>query len=87
MTDDVIERYDNFNTEGFPKNVFGDFNHQPIPSTYSYLTNDYDDNGTPTNNAIVDNEVAEDSVAPKDEKKTTTALLQTLTHPKQNSLN
>ena len=47
MTDDVIERYDTFNTKGCPEDlIFGDFNDQPIPSTYSDLTNDYDYDGT-----------------------------------------
>ena len=34
MTEDVIERYDTFNTKGCPEDlIFGDFNDQPIPST------------------------------------------------------
>ena len=47
MTQDVIERQDTFNTKGCPEDlVFGGFNNQPIPYTYSDLTNYYDDNGT-----------------------------------------
>ena len=47
MTEDVIERYDTINTKGCPEDLnFGDFNDQPIPSTYSDLTNYYDDDGT-----------------------------------------
>ena len=46
MTEDVIERYDNFNTKGCPEDLFfGDFNNQPIPFTYSDLINDYDYGG------------------------------------------
>ena len=46
--EDVIERYSNFNTKGFPEGlIFGYFNNQPIPSTYSDPTNDYEDNFTP----------------------------------------
>ena len=56
MTDDVIERYDTFNTKGFPEDlIFGDFNDQPIPSTYSDLTNDHDDNVTQIDVALTDN--------------------------------
>ena len=47
MTEDIIERYNHFKTKGCPQDViFGDFNNQPIPSTYYDLINDYDDNGT-----------------------------------------
>ena len=47
MTEDFIELYDTFNTKDFPEDlIFGDFNDQPIPSTYSDLTNDHDDYGT-----------------------------------------
>ena len=46
MTEDVIERYNTFNTKGcLEELIFGDFNDQPIPSTYSDLTNDYEDYG------------------------------------------
>ena len=57
MTEDVIERYDMFNTKGCPEDlIFGDFNDQPIPSTYSGLTNDYDNNGTQIDASLTDNE-------------------------------
>ena len=47
MTENGIEQYDTFNTKGCPEDlIFGDFNDQPIPSTYSDLTNYYDDDGT-----------------------------------------
>ena len=47
MTEDFIEQYNTFNTKSFPEElIFGDFNEQPIPSTYSDLTNDYDNDGT-----------------------------------------
>ena len=69
MTEDVIEQYDNFNTKGCPEDhIFGDFNNQPIPSTYSDLTNDYDDNGTTIGASLEENEGVEDSVIPNDEK-------------------
>ena len=65
MTEDVIERYDKFNTEGCPEDlIFGDFNDQPIPSTYSGLTNDYDEDGTQIDAALTDNEGLEDAVVP-----------------------
>ena len=44
MTEDVIEQYDTFDTKGCPEDlIFGGFNDQPIPSTYSDLINDYED--------------------------------------------
>ena len=67
MTEDAIERYDTFNTKGFPEDlIFGDFNDQPIPSTYSDLTNDYDNDGTQIDAALTDNGGVEDSVVPSD---------------------
>ena len=68
MTDDVFERYDTFNTKGFPEDlIFGDFNDQPIPFTYSDLTNDYDDDGTQIDAALTDNKQVEYAVVPNDE--------------------
>ena len=56
MTDDVFEQYDTFNTKGFPEDlIFGDFNDQPIPFTYSDPTNDYDDDGTQIDIDLTDN--------------------------------
>ena len=56
MTEYFIERYDNFNTKGCPRDlIFGYFNDQPIPSTYSDLTNDYDDDGNQIDAALSDN--------------------------------
>ena len=47
MTEDVIERYGNFNTKDSPEElIFGDFNNQSIPSTNSDFINNYDDDGT-----------------------------------------
>ena len=47
MNEDVIERYDTFNTKGYPEDlIFGDFHDQPISSTYSDPTDDYDSDGT-----------------------------------------
>ena len=57
MTEDIIKRYNVFNTKGCPEDlIFGDFNDQPIPSTYSALTNDYDDDGTQIDADLTDNE-------------------------------
>ena len=43
MTEDAIEKYNNFNTKGCPEDlVFGYFNNKPIPSNYSDIINDYD---------------------------------------------
>ena len=68
MTEDVIERYDTFNTKVCPEDlILGDFNDQPIPSTYSDITNDYDDNGTQIDAAPSDNEGVGDTVMPNDE--------------------
>ena len=67
MTEDVIERYDTFNTKGCLEDlIFGDFNDQPIPSTYSTITNDYDNDGTQIDDALKNNEVVEDTVVPND---------------------
>ena len=69
MTEDDIERYDTFNTKGCPEDlIFGDFNYQPIPSTYFDLTNDYDDDGTQIDASLTDNEGVEDAVVPNEEK-------------------
>ena len=66
MTEDSIERYDNFNTKGCPEDlIFGDFNDQLIPSIYSDLTNDYDEDGTQIDTTLTDNEGVEDAVVPK----------------------
>ena len=68
MTEDVIERYDTFNTKACPEDlIFGDFNDQPIPSTNSDITNDYDNNGTQIDASLTDNEGVEDAVVPNDE--------------------
>ena len=67
-TEDVIEQYDTFNTKGCPEDlIFGDFNDQLIPSPYSDLTNDYDEDGTQIGDALTENEGVEDSVVPNDE--------------------
>ena len=68
MTEDVIKQYDIFNTKGFPDDlIFGDFNDQPIRSTYYDLTDDYDDTGNQIDNALIDNEGVEDPAVPNDE--------------------
>ena len=61
MPEDVIEWYDTFNTKGCPEDlIFGEFNDQPIPSTYFDLTNNYDNNVNQINAALTDNEGVED---------------------------
>ena len=68
MTEDVIERYERFNTKSCPVDlIFGDFNDQPISSTYSDLTNDYDGDGTQIDANLTENEEVEDVVVPNDE--------------------
>ena len=65
MTENVVELYDMFNTKGCPEDlIFGDFNDQPIPYTYSDLTNDYDDDGNQINGALTENKEVKDSVVP-----------------------
>ena len=74
MINDVIERYDTFNTKGFPYELnFGDFNDQPIPSDYYNFLNDSNDDGniitgTPFYYALTDSKGLEDAVIPNDEK-------------------
>ena len=68
MNEDAIERYDTFNTKSCPVDlIFGDFNGQPILSTYSDLTNDYDNGGTQIDAALMDNEGLEYAVVPNDD--------------------
>ena len=60
MTNDAIEKYDNFNTKGCPDYlILGDFNDQPIPSDYYNSLNNDDENGnnvpsTPVDDALLD---------------------------------
>ena len=84
MTKDVIERHDTFNTKGCPEDlIFGDFNDRPIPSTYSDLTNDYDNYGTQIDAALADNEELEDAVVPNDKKNDEDSLASDITPPPQ----
>ena len=56
MTEGDIEKYEIFNTKGCPEDlIFVYFNNQPIPSTYSDIMNDYDEDFTPIGAALVDN--------------------------------
>ena len=81
MAEDVIEEYDTFNTKGCQEDlIFGDFNDQPIQSTYTDLTNDYDDNGTQIDAALTDNKVVEDAVVPNDENKYDDSLASDIDH-------
>ena len=80
MTEDVIEKYETFNTRGCSEDlIFGGFNDHPIPSAYSDLTHDYDDDGTQIEAALMDNEGVVYAFVPNDKKTMTTALIQTLT--------
>ena len=68
MTEDVIKQYDSFSTKGCPGDlIFGDFNNQPIPYTYSDFINDYDDYGTPIDAYLAENEGVEYAVMQNDE--------------------
>ena len=65
MTEDVIEQYNTCNTKGCPEDlILCDFNDQPIPSTYSDLTNDYDDDGTQVETSLTDNKGMKYAVVP-----------------------
>ena len=76
-----------FNTKGCPEDlIFGDFNDQPIPSTYSDLTNDYDDDGTQIDAALTDNEGVEDSVVPNDENSNKDSLASDIDPPQKNMM-
>ena len=92
MIEDVIERYDNFNTGYFTENLIcSAFNNQPIPSTYSDLTNVYDDDVNPIDSALADNKGAEDGVITNDENnygnRLDSDIYPTPPLPKQNSGN
>ena len=68
MNEGFIEQYTTFNTKGCPEDlIFGDLNNQPIPSTYSDLTNNYDGNDTPIDASQADNKGVEYTVVPNDE--------------------
>ena len=87
MTEDDIEQYDAFNTKGCPEDlIFGDFNDQPIPSTYYDLTNDYDNDGTQIDAYLTDNKGVEDAVVPNDEKKDEDSLASDIDPPPNNIL-
>ena len=87
MTEDVIEQYNTFNTKGCPEDlIFGDSNDQPIPSTYSDLTNDYDNDGTKIGAAITDNKGVEDAVVPNDENNNEDSLASDIDPPPNNIL-
>ena len=74
MTEDVIERYETFNTKGCPYEIiFGNFNYQPITSKYYNILNDgnNDDNnnpGTPVYDTLYKIEQVEDEVVPNSER-------------------
>ena len=83
MAENVIEQYDTFNTKGCPEDlVFGSFNDQHIPSTYSDLTNYHDTNGTQIDAALTDNKGVEDAVVPNDENNNDGSLALVIDPPK-----
>ena len=87
MTEDVIERYDTFNTKGFTEDlIFGDFNDQHILFTYSDLTNDPEDDGTQIDADLTDNEGVEDAVVPNDENNNEDSLDPDIDPPPNNIL-
>ena len=58
----------------------------PIPSTYSDITNDYDDYGTQIDSDLTENEVAEDAVVPNDEKNNEYSLASDIDPPPKHIL-
>ena len=87
MTEYVIEQYDTFNTKGCSEDlIFGDFNDQPIPSTYSDITDDYDDDVTKIDFALTDNEIVEDAFVPNYEKNDDDRLASDIEPPQKNIL-
>ena len=87
MTEDVIEQYDTFNTKGCPEDlIFGDFNDQTIPSTYSDITNYYYNDGTQIDAAVTDNKGVEDAVVPNDGNNDEDNLASDIAPPPNNVL-
>ena len=85
MTEDLIEWYDNFKFKGCLEDlIFGGFNNQPIPFTYSDLTNNFDDGGTTIEIALVENKVVEDKVMPNDKNNDDNSLASYIEPPPSN---
>ena len=85
MTEYVIELYDTFNTKGCPEDLtFGDLNYQPIPSTYSDLKNDYDDDSTQIDASLTDNEGVEDAAVTNNENNDENILASDIDPPQNN---
>ena len=83
MTENVIEQYDTFNTKDCPEEIiFGNFNNQPIPSIYSYLTNDYDDNFTQIDADLADNKGVGYAVLPNDKNEDDNSISSDIDPPK-----
>ena len=75
MDEYVIEQYNTFNPKGCPEDlIFGDFNDQPIPSTYTGLPTDYDGDGTQIDATLKDNKGVEDAVVTNDENNNDNSL-------------
>ena len=87
MTEDVIERYNTFNTKSCPVDlIFGDFNYQPIPSTYYNTTNDYDYDSTQIDSDLTNNEGVEYAVVKNDENNDDSILASEIDPPQTNLL-
>ena len=83
MTEDVIGKYDTFYTKGCLEDlILIDFIYQHIPSTYSDLTNDYDNNGTQIDAALLNNKGVKYAVVKSDENKNDDSLSSYIYHPK-----
>ena len=65
---------------------FGDFNDQPIPSTYSDITNGYDDYGTQIDADLTDNEGVEYAVVTNYENNDYESLVSDIEPPPNNIL-
>ena len=64
-------------------NIFGRFNDQSIPYTYSGLTNDYAYDGTQIDAALMDKKGVEDVVFPNNEKNYDNSLASYIEPPPQ----
>ena len=82
MNEYVIERYETFNTKGCPEElIFGDFNNQTTPYTYSGLTNNYDGDGNPIDADLADKELVEDAIVKNDENNNEKSLASDIDPP------
>ena len=66
--------------------IFGDFNNQPIPSIYSDLKNDNDEDGTQIDSSRAENGRVEDAVVPNDKNNNHNSLASDIDPPPNNIL-